>query len=165
MNLRTQSSLQLAKPGMTRRRIAFDLDNTLIRCGYDFPQETPSRTFWAHLLGGEQLRQGIQELVRYCRHHGWEVWVYTTSYRRAWHIRKLFWLHDILLDGIVNQQRHNREVRVRCTKHPPSFGIDLLIDDSEGVRIESERHGFRMLVVAPDDVQWTEKVRAALESI
>ena len=63
----------------------------------------------------------------------------------------------------MNQQRHDREVRARCTKHPPSFGIDLLIDDSEGVRIEGERHGFRVLVVAPEDAQWAEKVRAALK--
>ena len=64
----------------------------------------------------------------------------------------------------MNQQRHDREVRARCTKHPPSFGIDLLIDDSEGVRIEGERHDFRVLVVAPEDVQWTEKVKEAILS-
>ena len=144
-------------------RLAFDLDNTLIRCGNDFPLETPQRRSWAKLLGNEQLREGIQELVKHCRQHGWEVWVYTTSCRSAWRIRRLFWLHGIRLDGVVNQQRHNRAVRARCTKHPPSFGIDLLIDDSEGVRIEGERHGFRVLVVAPDDAQWAEKVRAALK--
>ena len=46
------------------------------------------------------------------------------------------WLHGIRLDGIVNQARHDREVPARSTKHPPHFGIDLLIDDSEGVRLE-----------------------------
>ena len=146
-------------------RIAFDLDNTLIRCGYDFSLEKSRRRIWAKLLGGEQLRQGIKLLTDHCRQHGWEVWVYTTSYRSTWHIRKLFWLHGIRLDGVVNQQRHDREAQARCTKHPPSFGIDLLVDDSEGVRIEGERHGFRVLVVAPQDAQWAEKVRAALESV
>jgi hypothetical protein len=143
-------------------RIAFDLDNTLIRCGHDFPLEKPLRRLWARLLGGEQLREGIKALTDYCRQQGWEVWVYTTSYRSAWRIHRLFWLHGIRLDGVVNQQRHNREVQARCTKHPPSFGIDLLIDDSAGVRIEGERHGFRVLVVAPEDAEWTQKVRAAL---
>lgn len=48
----------------------------------------------------------------------------------------------------------------------PSAALpDVLIDDSEGVRIEGERQGFRVLVVASDDVQWAEKVRAALESV
>ena len=145
-------------------RVAFDLDNTFIRCGHDFPLEKPQRSIWAKLFGGEQLRQGIKELTNNCRQRGWEVWVYTTSYRGAWRIRRLFWLHDIRLDGVVNQQRHDRKAQARCTKHPPSFGIDLLIDDSEGVRIEGERHGFRVLVVKPDDTLWTEKVQAALES-
>lgn len=145
-------------------RIAFDLDNTLIRCGHDFPLEIPQRRIWAKLLGNEQLRQGIKELSDYCRQRHWEVWVYTTSYRSAWRIRRLFWLHGIRLDGVVNQQRHDREAQARCTKHPPSFGIDLLIDDSEGVRIEGERHGSRVQVVAPEDAQWAEKVKKTLET-
>ena len=145
-------------------RIAFDLDNTLIRCGHDFSLEKPQQRIWAKLLGGEQLRHGIKELTDHCRQRGWEVWVYTTSYRSAWHIRRLFWLHGIGLDGVVNQQRHDREAMVRCTTHPPSFGIDLLIDDSEGVRMEGERHGFRVVVVAPKDEEWAEKVRAALDA-
>jgi|SRR6476469_1854483 len=144
-------------------RIAFDLDNTLIRCGYDFPHETPNRNFWAKLLGGEQLRAGIRELAEYCRAQGWEVWVYTTSYRSVWNIRRLFWLYGIRLDGVINQQRHTRDVKARCTKHPPSFGIDLLIDDSEGVRIEGEQHSFRVIVVAPEDGQWVAKIKAELQ--
>lgn len=145
-------------------RLAFDLDNTLIRCGHDFPLATPQWRILARLMSNEPLRHGTKELVDYCHQRGWEVWVYTTSYRSAWRIRWLFWLHGIRLDGVVNQQRHNREVRARCTKHPSSFGIDLLIDDSEGVRIEGERHGFRVLVVRPEDARWTEKVRAELDS-
>jgi len=146
-------------------RIAFDLDNTLIRCNYDFPLERPRRNKWVKLLGGEMLRQGITELVGYCRQHNWEVWVYTTSYRSAWYIRKLFWLHAVWLDGVVNQARHTREVKARGTKHPPSFGIDLLVDDSEGVRLEAERHNFRMIVVAPEDEQWVLKVKEALTEL
>ncbi|MBC8085437.1 MAG: hypothetical protein H7Z21_19735 [Hymenobacter sp.] len=145
-------------------RIAFDLDNTLIRCGYDFPLSTPHRRLWARLLGNEQLRHGAKELIDDCHRRVWKVWVYTTSYRSAWRIRQLLWLHGIRLDGVVNQQRHDREARARCTKHPPSFGIDLLIDDSAGVRMEGKRHRFRVVLVAPEDEEWVEKVRAALES-
>ncbi|MBF9142116.1 hypothetical protein [Hymenobacter properus] len=145
-------------------RLAFDLDNTLIRCSHDFPLEKPQRRFWAKLLRPESLRHGIKELTDYCRQRGWEVWVYTTSYRSAWRIRRIFWLHGIRLDGVVNQPRHDREARARCTKHPPSFGIDLLIDDSEGVRLEGERHGFRVLVVKPEDERWAAKLRAVLDS-
>lgn len=146
-------------------RIAFDLDNTLIRCGYDFPLEQPRRRLWAKLLGGEPLREGIVTLAEYCRQHHWQVWVYTTSYRSTWYIRKLFWLHGIYLDGVVNQPRHNREATANCTKHPPSFAIDLLLDDSEGVRLEAERHQFRVLVIQPHDKEWVTQVLAAFDAL
>jgi hypothetical protein len=145
-------------------RLAFDLDNTLIRCGYDFPLEPVRHQLWARLLGNEGLRQGVTKLIADCRRQGWEVWVYTTSHRSAWHIRQLFWLHGIRLDGVVNQQRHGREAKARCTKHPPSFGIDLLIDDSVGVGLEGDRYGFRVLVVRLEDEEWIDKVKAAMES-
>ncbi|WP_201783255.1 hypothetical protein [Hymenobacter sp. AT01-02] len=70
-----------------------------------------------------------------------------------------------LLDGVVNQQRHNREVRVRCTKYPPTFGITLLVDDSEGVRLEGERYGFRVVVVQPEDLNWVNTVQAAVQRL
>jgi hypothetical protein len=143
-------------------RIAFDLDNTLIRGAYPFALETPKRRFLARLLGKEALRAGIVELAAHCQRQGWEVWVYTTSYRSAGYIRRLFWLHGIGLAGVVNQARHEREVRVRSTKYPPQFGIDLLVDDSEGVRMEGERYGFAVLVVSPTDADWAAKVRARL---
>ncbi|RZL02498.1 MAG: hypothetical protein EOO62_22115 [Hymenobacter sp.] len=143
-------------------RIAFDLDNTLIRSEYAFALEAPKRRFWARLLGKEALRAGTVELCEYCRAQGWEVWVYTTSYRSAGYIRRLFWLHGIRLAGVVNQARHDREVTVRSTKYPPQFGINLLIDDSEGVRLEAERYGFTMLVVSPTDANWVANVKARL---
>jgi hypothetical protein len=146
-------------------RIAFDLDNTLIRGKFQFGLEAPKRKFWARLLSHEPLRAGIMELCNYCRHHGWEIWVYTTSYRNPWYIRRLFWLHGIRLAGVVNQARHDREVTVRCTKYPPQFGIDLLIDDAPGVQVEAERHGFEMLLVAPSDEQWVAKVEAVATEI
>jgi hypothetical protein len=146
-------------------RIAFDLDNTLIRGLHNFPLETPKRKLWSRLLRTESLRAGIIELCDYCRQQGWEVWVYTTSYRNLWYIRRLFWLHGIRLAGVVNQARHDREVTVRCTKYPPQFGIDLLIDDAPGVQLEAERHGFEMLLVAPADEQWVAKVETVATEI
>jgi len=144
-------------------RIAFDRDNTLIRGKYAFALETPRRRFWARLLGKEALRAGTVELAECCRQRGWEIWVYTTSYRGVGYIRRLFWLHGIRLAGVVNQARHDREVTVRSTKYPPRYGIDLLLDDSEGVRLEGERHGFAVLVTDPTDVRPLGMPRCVLE--
>lgn len=143
-------------------RLAFDLDNTLIRSAHSFALETPRLGWLARLLGHEPLRLGTADLMRHCQRQGWEVWVYTTSYRPAGYIQRLFWLHGVRLDGVINQARHERTVTVRCSKHPPTFGIDVLVDDSEGVRREGERHGFRVLVVRPEDAGWITAVKEQL---
>jgi hypothetical protein len=143
-------------------RIAFDLDNTLIRGAHAFALEKPKYKFLAKLLGGEPLRAGIGELCEYCQAQGWEIWVYTTSYRSAGYIRWLFWLHGIRLAGVVNQARHDREVTVRSTKYPPQFGIDLLLDDAAGVRLEGERYGFEVLLISPTDADWVAKARVII---
>jgi hypothetical protein len=122
----------------------------------------PRHHFLARLLGHEALRAGTVALAEFCRRRGWEVWVYTTSYRSAGYIRRLFWLHGIRLAGVVNQARHDREVTVRSTKYPPQFGIDLLLDDSEGVRLEGERYGFEVLVISSTDADWLARAQAVV---
>ncbi len=49
--------------------------------------------------------------------------------------------------------------------YPPAFGIDLHVDDSEGVRLEGEEHGFHVVVVRPDDERWTKRVLDAAEQV
>ncbi len=44
------------------------------------------------------------------------------------------------------------------SKYPPAFDIDLHVDDSEGVQIEGKDHGFRVVVVHPEDDRWAQKV-------
>lgn len=88
-------------------RLAFDLDNTLIRCGHNFPLKKPRYALVARLLGVERLRAGIVALHQHLRGRNCEIWVYTTSYRSRWLIRRLFWQYGLRLDGILNQARHD----------------------------------------------------------
>ena len=146
--------------------IAFDLDDTLVPCEFDFPLE---RAPWlARGLGLEPLRLGTVELCRLLRGRGHRLWVYTTSLRSPLSIRLTFLAHRIHLAGVVNQDRHVSRLRngrpgaSECSKYPPAFGIDLLVDNSEGVREEGLRFGFRVLHVRPDDADWAKAVRAAV---
>jgi hypothetical protein len=144
--------------------IAFDLDDTLIPCEFRFPLE---RTPWlARALGLEPLRQGTVELCRQLRGRGHHLSVYTTSLRNPLAVHLMFLAHGIRLAGVINQDRHVRCLRNgrpaanECSKYPPAFGIDLLVDNSEGVREEGRRFGFSVVVVQPDDGDWIEAVRA-----
>jgi hypothetical protein len=150
-------------------RIAFDLDDTLIPGGFRFPTERP--TLLARLLRCEPLRLGTVALVRELRRRGADVWVYTTSLRSPWSIRMHFFSYGLRLGGVVTADTPAHHLRLRgqapgprdCSKYPPTFGIDLHIDDLEGVRMEGEQFGFRVLRVAPEDESWTIRVLAEID--
>jgi hypothetical protein len=150
-------------------RISFDLDDTLICYREDAPRE-PRPPWHRRLLAPrEPLRLGAPSLVRALSERGWEVWVYTTSYRSPASVRRWLRSYGIRVARVINQDAHDRLFRRARGDRPPSkypgaFGIDLHVDDSDGVRLEGERHNFRVVVVAPDDDDWAEKVLAAAEA-
>jgi hypothetical protein len=153
-----------------KMRIAFDLDNTLIPNGLSFETESPKRAFWAKLLGCERLRVGTKTLFDDCQAKGYETWIYTSSLRSTFYIRQLFWMYDIKLHGIVNQTIHDSVVKMdgsqyKPSKYPPYFGIDYLVDDSIGVQMESNQYQFKMILVQPEDLYWSERIVNILENI
>jgi hypothetical protein len=50
------------------------------------------------------------------------------------------------------------------SKYPPAFGIDLHVDDSEGVGLEGQRYGFAVVVVSPEDPDWAARVLEAVDA-
>lgn len=149
-------------------RIAFDVDETLIPYGNEFPVEpsVPWRIFAPFFR--ESLRVGAAALLKELIAQGCDVWIYTTSARSPSYFRFWFQLLGIRLGGVVNYHRHQAVVLApasrhpSCSKYPPAFGIDLLVDNSEGVVLEGQRHGFDVIWVEPSDVAWAERVRAAV---
>ena len=147
-------------------RIAFDIDGTLtplgkgqFRCVY---LPFPMRLFFR-----EPLREGARELMCELHADGHELWIYTSSLRSKAYLYLWFYFLGVRLDGAVNGDVHSQALQsrpVKPSKFPPAFGIDLLIDDSAGVGIEGSRHGFRVLVVDPNDADWIQKVKTAAQS-
>jgi hypothetical protein len=145
-------------------RISFDVDDTLV-CDASVPVE-PRGSRWRRLRYPEDLRRGARDLMRALIARRDEIWIYTTSYRSPFYVRGWFRSLRIPISGVVNHYRHDRVVGRRGpSKYPPAFGIDLHVDDSPGVAEEGTRHGFRVLVVAPDDPDWAARVLAAVEGL
>jgi hypothetical protein len=149
--------------GKRRTRISFDLDDTLVCSGSDALTEEGPFPAFIHRWFGEPLRQGTCSLIRELRRRKCSVWIYTTSGRSPFYVRRWLWLHGIRVDGVVNSERHRRGLAAHgfsClpSKFPPAFGIDLHVDDSAGVQMEGDAHGFRVLVVHPEDRHWTKRV-------
>ena len=147
-------------------RISFDLDDTLICYRPGAPCEPALPWYWRWLGGNEPLRRGAVKLMRELRQSGWEIWIYTTSHRNTSAVRWWLWCHGIQAVQVINQHIH--DTTLRCTpndhvpsKNPRAFGIDLHVDDSVGVRVEGERHGFHVVLVSPENETWTESVLSA----
>ncbi|MBS1227667.1 MAG: hypothetical protein H6R17_944 [Proteobacteria bacterium] len=150
-----------------RMRVSFDVDDTLVCYGDGARIEASRVPAFIHRWFGEPLRYGTRALVRELRRRKCSVWIYTTSGRTPFYIRCWLLLHGIRVDGVVNSERHRQGLAVHgfsClpSKFPPAFGIDLHVDDSEGVRMEGDSHGFRVVVVSPDDRFWTRRVLDAV---
>jgi hypothetical protein len=125
--------------------------------------------WWCRPWYTEPLRRGTRSLMRELLRRGCNLWIYTTSYRSPLYLRWWFRSIGVRLSGVVNQDIHERTVRWHRaggyppSKYPPAFGIDLHIDDSEGVGMEGAQYGFSVVVVSPQDLNWTERVLAAVE--
>src|SRR5262245_27162960 len=146
-------------------RIAFDLDDTLIPSHPDlFAVERP-RGLLGRLFAAEHFRHGTGELLGALARHGCDLWVYTTSLRSPRYIRALFRCYGVRLGGAINSETHWAWLRRQppshhCSKYPPAFGIDLLVDDSAGVWQEGQQFRFNVLRVAPSDGDWAARVLA-----
>ena len=144
-------------------RIAFDLDGTLIPMPGSAMATEPRRLLpW--LISRDPIRQGAPMLLRQLRGEGHELWVYTTSLRGPIRLGLWFATFGVQLDGIVNSARHSAVMAqhaIGCSKYPPAFGIDLLVDDAEGVSMEGERFGFSVLRLFGDDASWCAAVKNA----
>lgn len=129
-------------------RISFDVDDTLVVHSKDAEVEVEGipRLF----RGGytERIRKGSRHLFESLEERGWEIAVYTTSDRSPFYLKTFLGFYGENINLVVNQARHEQVVvprfraqnRKAPTKHPVMFGIDLHVDDSEGVGIEGDRH-------------------------
>ena len=150
-----------------RIRISFDIDDTLACQLHHCAVEGSRLPVCVHRWLGEPLRIGTRSLTRELRRQGCSIWVYTSSGRTPSYIRRWLLLYGIRVDGVVNSVLHNRALTAHGlsnapSKFPPAFDIDLHVDDSEGVRIEGHDHGFRVVVVHPQDESWAQKVLDAV---
>lgn len=150
-------------------RIAFDLDDTLLSPNNEFEYEHFPPVWFIKLLGFEPLRKPTIQLFRDLRKQAYqgktELWVYTSSFRRKSYIRGLFGCYGLWLDGVVNGNLHKRRMKntaQRCSKYPPAFGIDILIDNSKGVKLEGEKQGFQVIQIDPLDEHWYLQIKKHL---
>ena len=150
-------------------RVSFDLDEVLF-VSPETHRTEPPLPFPLNRIFRERLRLGTPELIRTLKGSGCDVWIYTSSSRSERYIRSLFRLYGVRLDGIVNAQRHKREVQrdrkeILPQKLPNRYRISLHVDDEAVICAWGREYGFNTYLLNAQDDEWKEKILQCVETI
>ena len=152
-----------------KMKISFDLDEVLFVSPRTHKTEPPL-PFPLNRIFQERLRLGTPKLIHELQKRGFEVWVYTSSFRTERYIRSLFAFYGVRFDGIVNGTRHMAEVQrnnknVLPQKLPSRYRISLHIDDEKQICAAAAQYGFRVYRLYEEDDEWKEKIIDCAERV
>lgn len=150
-------------------KVSFDLDEVLF-VSPDLYETEPELRFPFNKMFPERLRKGTVYLIHELQKRGFEVWVYTSSFRTDVYIKALFRHYNIRFDDIVNGYRHKQEVQgdrsiTLPQKMPTYYRISLHIDDEDAIIQNGKKYGFKVMRVYEPDDEWAEKIIAEAERI
>ena len=143
-------------------RVSFDLDEVLF-VSPDTHKTEPPLKYPLNRIFKERLRLGTPDLIHSLQDMGYEVWIYTSSFRSEKYIRRLFRLYGVKLDGIINGERHLREVQQGHSeplpqKLPNRYRISLHIDDEAIVCSWGRQYGYDVYQLDAQDDDWGKKI-------
>lgn len=150
-------------------RVSFDLDEVLFVSPLTHKTE-PELRFPFNKIFKERVRAGTPVLIKELRKLGYEVWVYTSSFRTDTYIRGLFRMYHVKFDGIINAQRHLKEVQqgrsvLLPQKVPSWYHINLHIDDEEVICSQGRQYGFEAYHLDAQDDEWVDKILLRAQAI
>ena len=147
-----------------KMRVSFDLDEVLF-VSPDLCKAEPELKYPWNRIYRERLRLGTPELINGLQELGYEVWVYTSSFRTEKYIKGLFKRYGVTFDGIINATRHLNEVQrdskqILPQKVPSRYRIALHVDDESVICSYGREFGFDAYQLDGPDDEWKEKVIA-----
>lgn len=142
------------------RRVAFGWSGTLVPELGEFHTTKPAGL--AALVYNRAVREGTFALMRQLQAEGWEVWIYTLAPLPKTRLKLFFALNGVSLGGVITGHDHASAVRnqrapSRSVKHPPAFGIDLMIDDKTITAQAGRQLGFATHQITTHP-KWTEPI-------
>lgn len=145
-----------------KMRVSFDLDEVLFVNPNTHKTES-GLSFPFNKIFIERLRFGTPDLIKSLQEEGFEVWIYTSSFRSEAYIKTLFRMYGVRLDGIVNGTRHLKEVQgnrkeTLPQKMPSKYRISLHIDDEAVICTAGKAYGFNVYQLDAHDDDWKEKI-------
>ena len=145
-----------------KMKVSFDLDEVLFVSPHTHKTE-PKLPFPLSFIFKERLRLGTPDLIKRLHKEGFEVWIYTSSFRSDKYIKCLFLCYGVRLDSIVNGTRHLKEVQgtrreTVPQKLPSKYRISLHIDDESVIYTAGKSYGFNVYQLNAQDDEWESKI-------
>ena len=139
--------------------VSFDLDDTLFVDANKAKTEK-DLSFPYKYIYKEKLRYGTVDLLKKMQNHNIKIWIYTTSYRTIKYIKSYFKHYGIVIDDVINGERHSREVQgdrlePLPSKYPSKYRINLHVDDEISVYQNGKIYGYKVFLLKNDDLDWT----------
>lgn len=152
-----------------KMRVSFDLDEVLF-VNPETHKTEPALKWPYNKIYKERLRLGTPELINKLQNEGFEVWVYTSSFRTVRYIKTLFKHYHVKFNEIINAERHLKEVQaghkeILPQKLPNRYHISLHIDDESIVATYGKAYGFNVFQLEAQDDEWKEKILARVAEI
>jgi len=158
-----------SKNEQEKMKVSFDLDEVLFvnPATHKTEKELP---FPLRAIYKERLRLGTPDLINTLQKMGYEVWVYTSSFRSEKYIKGIFRHYGVRFDGIINGTRHLKEVQrgrsqILPQKVPNRYKISLHIDDEAVICSYGREYGFDAYQLDAQDDDWKDKVIAKAEEV
>ena len=157
------------QPEEYKMRVSFDLDEVLFVDEKTHKTE-PALLFPLNRIYKERLRLGTPKLINKMQELGYEVWIYTSSFRSEKYIKNLFRNYGVKFDGIVNGNRHLKEVQrnnktVLPQKVPSRYRISLHVDDETVICSQSRQYGYDAYQLDAQDDEWADKIIAYADTV
>lgn len=152
--------LKMIDRSANTKRVAFDLDEVLYATG-DCPSDEAPGFPWSAITP-EKLIKGAAVLIHELQGKGYDVWVYTASFKSERYLRFLFKGYKIKLDGVVNSVALKKQQKGEVSKIKEAmknkYTTTLHIDRDHLLYVDRVTKNYDYLSLKCENINWASKV-------
>ena len=137
--------------------VSFDLDEVLLTDGSVYPAHREFG-FLRRRIYRKTLRRNAPILIRELQRMGFDVWVYTGEYYPDRYIRRLFRLHGVKVDGVINGMRHRKGKSKIREAFSGKYRISLHADNGGLTCVRTRTGEYEMYDIDSVDHDWANQI-------
>ena len=151
VNITTAEDInKIIKNSTNSRCVTIDLDEVLLS---EDKMSFPYGVFYK-----EDLRENTTLLVREIHRLGFDIWVYTGSYRSESYIKGLFSANNCKVDGVVNGLKYKGKSKKLTDKFKEKYKQIVHVDNSMITLVDTINHNYEIIDLPENKKTWASTV-------